>query len=574
MSQRIRFYLALIASGLIALAWILTAWSAEKPGSSANASAVAATTSPAPDVAAAIDNYLAAENAGRQFMGSVLVSRDGHVLFEKGYGYANAEWKIPNAPDTKFRLGSITKQFTATLIMQLQEQGKLKVTDGICKYLDPCPPTWSLVTVHHLLSHTGGMPSYTEDPAILKAMTQPQTLDDIVGRFRGKPLDFAPGTDYHYSNSGYFLLGLIIEKITSQSYEKVLAEQIFEPLGMKDTGYDHSTPILPNRASGYRFAANRVDLENADYTDMSWPFSAGALYSTVRDLEKWNEALYTDKILPQAALAKMWTPVKQDYGYGWSMPPPSPSFNHRLIGHGGSINGFSTYIARYPDDELAVIVLSNNVMMQTEATARAVATIALGGKIVRPEERQVIPMSAADLAKFVGQYRLAPTFVISVRVEGDHLTGQATGQPPLAVFPESDVDFFARALDAQLTFQKDESGAVTGLTLHQNGHDTFGPKISGTVVDRKAVPVDAKILRRYVGDYELAAGFTLSITLESGHLMAQATGQPKVEIFAESPTEFFYKATDAQISFQVDANRETVGLVLHQRGDRPAKKIR
>jgi len=559
MSQRIRFYLVMLASGLIALAWVVTAWSA----------------APAPsDTTAAIDRYLSGEVAGRRFMGSVLVSRQGEVLFEKGYGYANAEWKIPNDPQTKFRLGSITKQFTATLILQLQEQGKLKVTDGICKYLDPCPPTWSLVTVHHLLSHTGGVPSYTEDPSARPAMLQPQKLDDIVARFRKKPLDFAPGKEFHYSNSGYFLLGLIIEKVTGKAYEKVLEEQILEPLGMQDSGYDHTTPLLPNRASGYRFAPNRVDLENADYADMSWPYSAGGLYSTVRDLEKWNEALYTDKILPQATLARMWTPVMQNYGYGWMISSPTPDFDHRQVGHGGSINGFSTYISRFPDDKLAVIVLSNNMMLPTEAVARAVATIALGGKVIRPEERQAIPMNATDLARFVGQYQLAPTFIISVRVEGDHLTGQATGQPPLAVFPESDVDFFARALDAQLTFRKDESGAVTGVVLHQNGRDTFGPKISSAVVERKEVPVDSKILKRYVGDYELVAGFTISITLEQGHLMAQGTGQDKVEIFAQSPTEFFYKATDAQISFQVDRNGEATGLVLHQRGDRAAKKIR
>jgi CubicO group peptidase (beta-lactamase class C family) len=239
------------------------------------------------------------------------VSRDGQVLFEKGYGYANAEWKIPNDTQTKFRLGSITKQFTATLILQLQEQGKLKVTDGICKYLDPCPPTWSLITVHHLLSHTSGVHSYTEDPTLRAALLQPEKLDGIVARFRNKPLDFPAGSDYHYSNSGYFLLGLIIEKITGKAYEKVLAEQILEPLGMQESGYDHTAPVLLNRASGYRFAANSVDLENADYTDMSWPYAAGALYSTVRDLEKWNEALYTDKVLPQAALAKMWTPVSE-----------------------------------------------------------------------------------------------------------------------------------------------------------------------------------------------------------------------------------------------------------------------
>jgi hypothetical protein len=219
-------------------------------------------------------------------------------------------------------------------------------------------------------------------------------------------------------------------------------------------------------------------------------------------------------------------------------------------------------------------VLSNNVMGQAEAVARRVATLAFGEKLVLPEDRKAITLSPEALGQFVGQYRLTPQFIISVRVDGDHLSAQATGQPPLAFFPESETTFFARAPDAQLTFQKDAGGKVTGVVLHQNGNTPSGPRISDTVVERKEVSVAPAVLQRYVGEYELAPGFTIQVSLEGDRIMAQATGQPKVPLFAQAETEFFYKVVDAQITFQVDANGKATGLVLHQVTDRPAKKIR
>ena len=194
--------------------------------------------------------YMDAAAKAEKFNGSVLVAKDGEILFAKGYGLANAEHQVPNTPETKFRLGSITKQFTAMAILILQEQSKLKVEDPIGKYLADAPKAWEGVTIHHLLTHTSGVPSYTDDPSYGKKMTQPETVKSMIARFKDKPLEFEPGEKFHYSNSGYFLLGAIIEKVSGKSYEAFLKEAIFDPLGMTDTGYDQHATVLPNGLRG------------------------------------------------------------------------------------------------------------------------------------------------------------------------------------------------------------------------------------------------------------------------------------------------------------------------------------
>ncbi len=338
------------------------------------------------DLSARADEYLRAQMKVNHFSGAVLIASEGKTLFAKGYGLANAEWNIPNSPQTKFRLGSITKQFTSMAVMQLQQQGKLSVQDPICKYFQDCPKAWQSVTIHNLLTHTSGIPSYTDSPDYRKKMMVPASKDEMISRFHDLPLQFDPGERYRYSNSGYFLLGIIIEKASGKSYEDVLINQIFEPLGMKDTGYDHSEMILPSRASGYSLRSGH--LSNAAYLDMNQPFSAGSLYSTVGDLLIWDQALYTEKLLPQKALDTVFTPVKGDYAYGWMVRAPSTaSSNRKMIGHGGGINGFSTFISRFVADKATVVVLSNLESANSSRIASDLAAILFGAKYELPRER-------------------------------------------------------------------------------------------------------------------------------------------------------------------------------------------
>jgi len=417
-----------------------------------------------------MDAYVQAHVRANQFRGAVLVAKNGKAVFEKGYGPANAEWSIPNTPQTRFRLGSVTKQFTAAAILLLQEQGKLSVQDPVCAFVANCPDAWRPITLHHLLTHTSGIPNFTDFPDYQATMGLPSPASKTIERFIGKPLEFAPGSTYKYSNSGYVLLGAVVEKVSGMGYAEFIAERILKPLQMTDSGYDDPAAVLPRRASGYALEGNSV--KNAAFIDMTVPGGAGALYSTVEDLLKWDQAFYSDRLLSTASREAMFTAFKQNYAYGWTVPPPSPAtFGRRQIAHGGGINGFATYIVRYPDDHVTIIVLSNLDAGRPGVIARDLAAILFGEKYVTPVVRQVVAVDPKILDTYVGQYALAPNVVLTVTRDGPRLFTQATGQPVFEVFPESPVAFFLRVVDAQITFVKGADGAVTGLVLHQNGRD-------------------------------------------------------------------------------------------------------
>jgi D-alanyl-D-alanine carboxypeptidase len=263
--------------------------------------------------------------------------------------WPNIELNVANTPETKFRLGSITKQFTAAAILLLQEQRKLTVSDPISKYIPGTPIAWKGVTIHHLLTHTSGIPSYTDAAGYQEHMRERAGAPvDFIDRFRNLPLDFEPGGKFHYDNSGYFLLGVIIEQVSGMKYEDYLRKYIFEPLQMADTGYDWPATILKNRASGYSRGEGGKEV-NAQFLDMGQPYAAGSLYSTVLNLYKWDRALYTTKVLSAKSIEAAFTPNQfawaegTKYGYGWGI---ALVHCHKAVGHGGGINGFSTVIWR------------------------------------------------------------------------------------------------------------------------------------------------------------------------------------------------------------------------------------
>ncbi|UCE41445.1 MAG: serine hydrolase [Candidatus Aminicenantes bacterium] len=297
-----------------------------------------------------------------QFNGSVLVAEKGKVIYKKGFGLANREWNLPNEPNTKFRLGSITKQFTSMLILQLVEKGKLDLQGKLSDYLPYYrKDTGSQVTIHHLLTHSSGIPSYTSIPNFFEEISRdPYSVEEFVKKYCSGDFQFEPGSRFLYNNSGYFLLGAIIEEITGKTYEEVLNEKIFSPLGMENSGYDRPGPIIPNRASGY---SNAFDgYTNAPYLDMSLPYAAGSLYSTVEDLYLWDQALYTEKLLSAEMRELMFTPHMTNYGYGWGVRQKSlPDSKEKLISiaHGGGINGFNTWIERLVDEKHLIVLLNN-----------------------------------------------------------------------------------------------------------------------------------------------------------------------------------------------------------------------
>lgn len=331
----------------------------------------------AKDLKTELDTIMQKMAKSGNFSGSILVARNGEIIMSEGYGQADREKKILNTAQTRYRIGSITKQFTAMAILMLQELGKLNVQDPICNYMTDCPAAWKGVTLHHLLTHTSGIPNFTEFSDYNATKATPSSPEQTIHRFTNKPLDFKPGEKWNYSNSNYVLLGKVIEQASGQSYEDFLRRYIFEPLKMNSTGYDRNQPDL---AVGY------VDqtVSKADYHDMSIPYAAGALLSTVEDLYRWDQALYTEQLLPQKALDDMFTAhvsVSEEhglgYGYGWLI---SRAFNRFMIFHGGSIDGYTSLIERYPDDKVTVIVLTNQGNLDPAMTSDMLKASIFGGR--------------------------------------------------------------------------------------------------------------------------------------------------------------------------------------------------
>ena len=420
---------------------------------------------PNQEITSRADEYLSTLTKLERFSGSVLIARDGKVLLSKGYGMANLEHDVLNTPQTKFRTASLGKTFTSASVLMLQEQGKLKVEDPICKYVPDCPSAWQPITIHHLLTHTSGIPDLTAVPNFRKTATLPSTVLETIARFKNKPLEFNPGERYSYSNSGYILLGYIIEIVSGKSYAAFLRETIFTPLLMTDTGYDNYDLVLRHRASGY--ARRDESLVNAPYIDMSIPFAAGGLYSTVENLYLWDQALYTQKLLSEKSLAGMFTPLKGGYGYGWHI---DRQFDRNSVSHGGGINGFSTNLVRFPGDKICIIVLSNVEMTPVGPISRDLAAIVFGEKYQLPTMRVAIKVDPKIYDAYVGRYDRGGDRFLTITREGDRLMGEAVGRKS-ELFPESETQFFLKVADTQVTFVKDEKGKIPYLILREGGRD-------------------------------------------------------------------------------------------------------
>ena len=311
-----------------------------------------------------IDRIMQTHYAAGDFNGTVLVARSGNVLYQHAFGLANREWNVPNDLETKFEIGSMTKQFTALLVLQLVNEGKLRLDGHPSDYLPYYrKDTGSRITLSELLSHTSGVPNFISLPGFLEgtASRTHYEVKDFVQKYCSGYLEFEPGTKFHYSNSGYFILGAILEAVSGKSYEELLRERIFEPLEMKNSGYAHSEAILPHRASGYERSPG--GFHNARFYDMSIPFAAGALYSTVGDLLLWDQALYGEQLLPVKFRDLLFKPNLENYGYGWGILVPaagSPYAGESIPMHGGAIFGFQSVIVRIIEHHELIVLLDNS----------------------------------------------------------------------------------------------------------------------------------------------------------------------------------------------------------------------
>ena len=549
----------------------------------------------AQDKAAKIQEVLATAHKYRQFNGSALVAENGKVIYKGAFGMANMEWSIPNTPETKFRLGSITKQFTATLVLQLVEQGKIKIDGKLSDYL----PNYrkdigDKVTIHHLLTHTSGIPSYTGLPNFRAEVSRnPYKVDEFLKKYASGDLEFEPGSKYAYNNSGYFLLGAIIEKVTGKPYEQVLKENILDPVGMKNTGYDHHDTILMRRAAGY--AKTPDGYANAPYLDMSIPYAAGSMYSTVEDLYLWDQALYTDKLLSSKSKELMYTPFLEKYAYGWVVRDASFKQGDQPvqeIEHGGGINGFATVITRFPNSKDLIVLLDNTGQgpgplsekiarilynqsyelpkMSIAATLnQTIKEKGIEAAIARYRELKLKESATYDFAESelndLG-YLLMRTGKLKDAVEIFKLNVEA--------YPKA-ANTYDSLGEAYLNLdQQDLAIANYKKSLELDPGNTSAAEAIRKL-EKPPVTVDTRVFDTYVGEYELRPGFIMRVFRDGEKFMTQATGQSVVEIVAESETTFSPRTFPAKLTFIKDAEGKVTSLQLEQGGAQMvAKKIK
>ena len=395
------------------------------------------------------------------FSGSIAAVKNGEVIFEQSYGYANVEHKVPNTSNTKFRLYSISKQFTAVVILMLEERGLLKVEDCVRKYFPDWVELDERITIHQLLTHTSGLANYSEDKEFVKLHSQ-NTLtkrDDIVNCVNTRALDSEPEAKWKYCNTGYFVLELLIEKLSETSYPKFMEENIFEPLGMMDSGVYNDFHLIENKASGYYL--DYYEIIPCEYVNMNIISACGGLYSTVLDLLKWDTALKSEQLLTKNSIEKMNTNYENNYGYGVVVNTVD---NKQLINHDGGYRGFLTVINRHLDDDFAIVVLSNYGFTNVGRVCSDLAKIALEKAYEMPSKPAEFAMSQEMIESFVGFYDDDSDVPLVVTQTADGLNLVFAGMFNFPIYPISENTFHQKWIDEQYTFDRDEDGSLSFLS--------------------------------------------------------------------------------------------------------------
>ena len=495
---------------------------------------------------------------------ALLVAKDGNILYKKGFGYADIKNKIPVTPDTKFRIGSVTKQFTAAAILKLQENNLLSVHDKLSKYI-PDFPRGNEVTIHHLLTHTSGIHSYTSKDGFEANVTKTITPDSLINVFKNDPYDFNPEERMLYNNSGYFLLGYIIGKVSGKPYATYIKESFFDPLHMDNTGIHYSGIKLQNEAKGYAKGINKYD--DALNWDMSWAGAAGAMYSTVDDLLKWNQALYGGKVLNEKSLQAALTPVTlknggatpMQYGYGLVL---TKFRGEDIVSHGGGLHGFITQLAYYPKEKISIVMFSNTAQPEVNFDPNKIAEAFLWSKMEKQSSYGEASVKPKDLQLFTGRYEILNAGVLTITTETAKLYAQLGGQSKFEIFPSSEDEFFWKVVPARIKFFMDDKGAVTHAKLFQNGQELTGNKLK----EEQVIVIDPAILDNYTGKYKLNDRITVTIVNENNRLFAEPTDQPKVEMLPVSDTDFVIKEINAKLSFVKGENGKASKIKLNMNG--------
>ena len=480
---------------------------------------------------------------------TLLVAQKGKILFKGAKGMANMELQIPLQSNHVLRLGSITKQFTAVAILMLMEEGKLGLQDDLTKFIPDYPTLGKTITIEHLLTHTSGIQSMTEMPDFLDIIRNDMTTDEMLDYFKNKPMNFEPGESHLYNNSGYFLLGVIIEKISGMTYAEFIQKRIFDKVGMKQSYYGNAEQIIPMRASGYERGPD--GFINAPYLSMTIPYAAGSLLSTVEDLYKWNKAVFGYQLISKASVDKAITifvprdGTQPNYGYGWGV---AEFFGEKMVGHSGGINGFITNALYLPKEDIFVASFSNGGANPIRMTERIAANL-----IGKYTVKSMMAMTPQQLKEYEGVFAIQDSpHKRVIRVEGDHLSSMRTGSELFHLFPyEKDKFYFKHSLTT-FEFKRDDKGEIVGMLAHRQHGAPGIAKKTGQPKEQKTVQLDSKILKQYVGEYEIQPGVAIKVSLENNNLYAAPPGEPKIKLNAESEASFFLKEIDAKITFEKD----------------------
>lgn len=397
-----------------------------------------------------VDRYLAPYIQMKDFSGAVLIARNGEVLLRKGYGMANTELGIPNSPQTKFHIASLSKTFTAAAIILLEKKGLLRLDDPLAKFL-PDFPNGDKIKIVHLLTHTSGVPDFYAWPEYEEIKTNTLALTDWIARLKNKPLDFEPGKQNSYSNSGYALLALVIEKVSGKTYEEFLRERIFAPLKMENTGTWDDASIIPNRASGYDPWNSTIGLINTPFYDKTVLFGSGSLYSTIDDLYTWYQAIHAESLVKLNSLA---------YPYGWGT---RQRFKRDLIEQGGNDPGFVSNLSAYLKDDVCIIVLGNVRTGAIDKIRDDLGAIVFNEMYDVTVVRKTTSVDPKAFRDYVGKYEVSPKMIMTIKTDGRSLYLKGTGGYFLPLDPLSETKYFYRQFYVPIVFDRDKGGRVNQL---------------------------------------------------------------------------------------------------------------
>lgn len=516
---------------------------------------------------AILKTQLSSESPG----GTALVVKDGKVLYKKAFGRADLELDVAMEPDHIFRIGSLTKQFTASAILKLAGEGRLSLSDTITRFIKDYPMNGHVITIEHLLTHTSGVKNYTSlDKFNSEVRREDFTPKELVDFFKNEPMDFPPGTDYRYSNSGYVLLGYIIELISGKTYAEYIRENFFQPLGMKNSFYGNTSAIVPGRASGYQ--RRNGHFQNSDYLSMTLPYSSGAILSNVEDMFTWYDALMNNRVLNKGSLKKAHTSYKLSggrltgYGYGWELGNIQGS---PTIKHVGRINGFVTYCVYLPMEKIFVAIFSNcDCTDNLENPASRMAAIVLN----KPYQWNAIKLTAKELESYQAVYESAHEGQKTIGFEDGRLLYFSKGGSKTQLVPFEKDKFFIENSLTTLEFNRDSKGDIISFTSKSTGLSVTWNRATGEIKTLKSIKVSEQELEKFVGNYQFPNGPLFKIVKEGKKLFGQV-GQDKKEILPYAKNKFFAKEIDAKIIFNFDKSGKVTSLTKVQSDEMNAKKV-